>query len=156
MGLLTDVITPSNHFGPLQKLHTYTLSPSSNDRSSLCRSCPTIWWLWLAVTQCSSMGCIRSKWEHGRHSINSWAGEILVVVCEVIWYWNRNRDKHVRTAPSVVFLSPDLNVWTARSARPLEAGWYGATVTTDSIMFQKPLELCTLERWPIIKHQHLG
>ena len=27
---------------------------------------------------------------------------------------------------------------------------------TNSVTFQESLELCTLERWPIIRHQHLG
>ena len=57
------------------------------------------------------------------------AGAIPVVECGVVLYCERKRDTRVSIVPLVSFFMKALNVWTALSAKPLEAGWYGADLT---------------------------
>ena len=56
-------------------------------------------------------------------------GEISVVEWGVSRYWNKNLEILVSRSLGVVLLRASLTVCTARSAIPLEDGWYGATVT---------------------------
>lgn len=48
--------------------------------------------------------------------------------CGVIQYRNRNCASLSSREPSVALRRYRLKVWTALSARPLVAGWYGAEV----------------------------
>ena len=65
---------------------------------------------------------MRSRYERGHRPINSSAGETPAVLWGVIRYWNRNLAREVATSVGIVFFSAVLNVWTALSASPLDAG----------------------------------
>ena len=49
-----------------------------------------------------------------------------MVECGVVLYCEIKHDIRVSIVPLVSFFIKALNVWTDLSARPLEAGWYGA------------------------------
>lgn len=57
------------------------------------------------------------------------AGGTPVVEWGTFLFWNRNVNNLVCIDPPVIFFTQFLNVWTARSAWPLEAGLNGALVT---------------------------
>ena len=80
-------------------------------------------------TRTCRSGLSRSKRERRRCPNSSSAGETPVVVCGVFLYAKRNRESLSSVVPSVIFFNPVLKVFTAVSARPLEAGWYGEDVT---------------------------
>ena len=55
-------------------------------------------------------GVTKSRIDLGRRPNNISAGEIPVVVCGVILYWNKNRDKRVARESHVDFFIFSLNV----------------------------------------------
>ena len=67
-------------------------------------------------------GISKSRRDRGRLPINISAGEMPVVVCGVIRYCRRKRDTRDSIEPLVDFFINFLNVCTALSASPLEAG----------------------------------
>ena len=95
-------------------------------------------------------GFSKSRCEQGRLPINSSAGLIPVVVCAVFRYWNKKLDSLSSRVPVLIFFNPLLRVCTALSARPFEAGWYGAVVTC-----LMPLEFSAGEHGSIVCHNSL-
>ena len=110
----------------VEKFRQYTKSPGLKDgtwrflRLAIIRA-------WLFPTWSAAvLGNRRSNLVRRVRPNISKAGDIPVDVCGVVRYANRKRDNLVSRGP-VSFFIPSLKVCTALSARPFEAGWYGAT-----------------------------
>ena len=137
-GPIWSNMVPSNHVGTPTKFRTCTQSPIWNALALVCLSCPWFCLAWLSLTFTPVSGCNRSNRDLGCLPNSSSAGDRPVVVWGVILYLNKNLDNLVSSDPPWIHLIPCLKVWTALSANPFEAGWYGAVcVCVTPFVFKK-------------------
>ena len=107
---------------------TNTASPLRKNLCFVCLSRACFCRCWLARTRPDTSGNTKSNRVRGLRLKRSSAGDVPVVECGVIRYVRRNREIRSSSGMDGAFLRYVLKVWTALSARPLVAGWYGAEV----------------------------
>ena len=107
------------------KPRTMVLDPDSITDQQFSLSAMSVMTLLVFRTRYAMSGCSRLRRQRGLRPMRSSAGATPVVERGVMRYWKRKREICVsRLTPPGSFLS----VCTALSARPLDAGWYGALV----------------------------
>ena len=79
-------------------------------------------------TVCQMLGFTRSNLHRDLLFSNNSEGDTPVVACGVMRYAKSIFANRVLKVPSVSFFRPLFTICTARSARPLLAGWWGAEV----------------------------
>ena len=124
-GPWTSDTTPGSYKEPGSKLKISTRSPMLNWRWQAC-------WSWLVFICCCRSctlawrsGCKRPNCDLNGISNRSSAGGCLVVDCGVVQNLNKKQANLISIEPSVNFLNPCLNVWTACFATPLVAVFWG-------------------------------
>ena len=91
------------------------------ERFSCCSTCLDC----SSSTLAAVLGFSRSSLDLRQRLNSNSLGKVLVV-CGVNWYANNTVAIRLRIEPFWTFFNPRLTTWTARSASPLVAGWYGA------------------------------
>ena len=116
--------TPEIHLVALsRKSLVHTLSPGRKSRGLLCSSWYCFCFACASHTALSRFGLNISSRVHKERPISIVHGATFVVVCGVVLYVSRKLAIRCCNGPSFFVLHiACLNVWTIRSARPLDAG----------------------------------